>query len=57
MCKFGCFYREVYAVRNEGKYEADMNYEDDARWWIVIPIYQLCYTGDIKMLYRGYKDQ
>ena len=31
MCKFGCFYREVYAVRNEGKYEADMNYEDDAR--------------------------
>jgi hypothetical protein len=25
-----------------------MNYEDDARLWIVIPIYQLYYTGDIK---------
>jgi len=25
-----------------------MNYEDDARLWMVIPIYQLCYTGDIK---------
>jgi hypothetical protein len=40
--------RGLCRVRNEGNYEADMNYEDDARLWIVIPIYQLYYTGDIK---------
>ena len=52
-CKFVCFLSSGLGVVDLGKCDGntDDNADDDVRPWIVISICQLCYAGDIKIIY------